>query len=84
MVKRGPAGVGGSLVNHSLQRHGGLPWPPGQALRKTHLWGRGSRLGCLTSETREQMGRGRLGPGWVTHKTLRFSKGIDEKEALPS
>lgn len=56
----------------------------GAGPQETHLWGRGSRLGRLTSETREQMGRRAEPRVGDPQDTGIFKRGIDEKEALPS
>lgn len=52
--------------------------------QETHLRGRGSRLGRLPSETREQTGRRAEPRVGDPRDTGIFKRGIDEKEVLPS
>lgn len=83
--EKGTSWSWGGITGELLSSGDTVPSPGcGAGPQETHLWGRGSRLSCLLSETREQMGR-RAGPrAGDPRDTGIFKRGIDEKEALPS
>lgn len=69
----------GGVTGEPLPSGDTVPSPGrGAGPQEKHLWGRGSRLGCLPSETREQTGR-RAGPrAGDPRDTGIFKRGIDE------
>ena len=83
--EKGTSWSWGGVTGEPLPSRDTVPFPGhGAGPQGTHLWGRGSRLGRIPSETREQTGR-RAGPRAGDRRdTGIFKRGIDEKEALPS